>query len=156
MLEQPIHEPQPPALPNRSEAGFTLVEALIATMVLMVGLAAVINLFVVAGSSNHAANQGTAATTAAIETMERLKSMQFTTLAAGGSVTADNAGFFRDDTVPGVGLIQTRWQIAAIDGQTFFIRVRSESRAPLAGPRTRSEFTTFRSCTAISAGCPDP
>jgi hypothetical protein len=90
--------------------------------------------------------------------MERLKSMPFTALTAGGAVETD-AGeplWSRNDTVPGVGLIHTRWQVVSIDGQTLFVRVRSESQGPLAGPRTRSEFTTFRSCTATAAGCPTP
>lgn len=155
MTPKPVQRPEPVGH-DASEAGFTLIEALIATLMLAVGLSAVINLFVVAGSSNHAANHGTAATTAATETMERLKSTPFTNLVPGGDLASDAAGFFRRDTLPGVGQILTRWQVVQVDGQTLFLRVRSESEAALAGPRTRSEFTSFRVCTATASGCPNP
>lgn len=48
------------------EAGFTLVEALLAVVVLIFGLMAVTNLMLVAASSNSVANQGTPAVTSAI------------------------------------------------------------------------------------------
>ena len=57
--------------------------------------------------------------------------------------------------VPGVGRIKTRWQIVrpgAGGPDTLFIVVRSQSTAGLASIRSRSEFTTFRTCTV--AGCP--
>ena len=43
-----------------AEAGFTLVEALVAVVVLVFGLMAVTNLLLVAASSNSVANQSTA------------------------------------------------------------------------------------------------
>ena len=55
-----------------------------------------------------------------------------------------------------MGEIQTFWEIIGIDGQTLFIRVRSQSTAALAGARSRAEFTTFRSCTSTAIGCPNP
>jgi Tfp pilus assembly protein PilV len=154
MKRTQLVEPRPAA--PASEAGFTLVEALVAVVVLVFGLIAVTNLFLVAGSSNFVASQGTAATTAATETMEALKATPFTALAVGGDVNADTGAFFRLDDVRGVGQINTRWQVTQLDGQTYFIRVRSESTAALTGARTRAEFTTFRSCTATSTGCPNP
>jgi hypothetical protein len=57
--------------------------------------------------------------------------------------------------IPGVGRIKTRWQIVrpgAGGPDTLFIVVRSQSTATLAGIRSRSEYTTFRTCTV--AGCP--
>ena len=158
------------------EAGFTLVEALVAIVVLSFGLMAVTNLLFVAAASNTVGNHGTAATTAASEIMERLKSRTFISLAAGGDVEAGTAGsisncdetppsttecviggnFNASRTIPGVGQIQSFWEIRQIDGQTLFIKVRSQSTAPLAGARSRAEFTTFRSCTATTIGCPNP
>jgi type II secretory pathway pseudopilin PulG len=64
----------------RSEAGFTLIEALVSMVILSFGLIAVTNLFLVGGTSNKAANHGTAATAEAVEVMERLKAIPFMTL----------------------------------------------------------------------------
>ena len=167
--------------PRTSESGFTLIEALIAIVVLMVGIVAIVNLFVVASTSNAVGNHSTAATGQATETLERLKAIPFLqiTAAMGGStvgdlnndagnilncletaipgppncITPNNYNLARD--IPGVGRIKTRWQIVrpgAGGPDTLFITVRSQSTATLAGIRSRSEFTTFRTCTV--AGCP--
>ena len=171
-----MHEQtRPDMLPASSEAGFTLAEALMAMFVLVVGLMAVTNLMVVGAASNVAANQGTAAATAASEALEALKSLPFCNppapppavcapnpaLAAGGDLEADAAGYSTVVDLPGVGRIRTRWQITQVDAQMRFIQVRSEGvGGGPAGPnlvgsqRTRAEFTTFRSCTAVGAGCP--
>ena len=171
------------AAPRTSESGFTLIEALIAIVVLVVGIVAIVNLFVVASTSNAVGNHSTAATGQATETLERLKAIPFLTLTgamgvattvgdlstdlgsspncvetpttppASYCVVAGNYNMARD--VPGVGRIKTRWQIVrpgAGGPDTLFIVVRSESTAKLAGARSRSEFTTFRTCTV--AGCP--
>jgi len=161
-----------------SEAGFTLIEALIAIVVLVVGILAVVNLFVVASTSNAIGNHSTAATGQATETLERLKAIPFLqiTAAMGGTTAGDlnadagtilncvetvtptcvvpgNYNLARD--IPGVGRIKTRWQIVrpgAGGPDTLFIVVRSQSTAQLASIRSRAEFTTFRTCTV--AGCP--
>ena len=165
------------------ESGFTLVEALIAIVVLVVGIVAIVNLFVVASTSNAVANHSTAASGQGTETMERLKSIPFLALTGGlvgptsGNLDSDvgsipncvepdpqpaipincvvpgNFNLARD--IPGVGRIKTRWQIVrpgAGGPDTIFIVVRSLSTATLAGIRSRSEYTTFRTCTV--AGCP--
>jgi len=164
---------------NTAEAGFTLVEALCAIVVLAFGLMAVTNLLIVAAASNTVGNHSTAATTASSEILERLKSMTFTSLTPGGDVNAGTMGSISNcdetpapptapdvcvvpgnynslRTFPGVGQIQSFWEIRQIDGQTLFIKVRSQSNAALAGARSRAEFTTFRSCTATTIGCPNP
>jgi hypothetical protein len=142
---------------QQSEAGFTLMEALIAMMILTFGIIAVTNLMIVAASSNSVANQATAAATIAAQRLEQLKAVPFNDarLNPGGSVTSDAAGFFTspDDMVPGVGQIHTRWQIVAVDPQVRFIRVRSEGTGALSVSRSRAEFTTLRACTTASLGC---
>src|SRR5512135_741387 len=76
------------------EAGFTLVEALVAIVVLIFGLMAVTNLMLVAASSNSVANQGTAAVTSAIRAMDMIKATSFNQLEAGGETfdVADAGG----------------------------------------------------------------
>jgi type II secretory pathway pseudopilin PulG len=143
---------------EESQAGFTLVEALVAIVILVFGLIAVTNLMLVAASSNSVANQAAAAATIAAERLEQFKAISFNDprLAAGGDVTTDQAGFYTtpDDNVPGVGQIHTRWQIVTISPDILFIRVRSEGTGVLSVSRSRAEFTTFRSCTVTSLGCP--
>lgn len=172
--------------PSR-EAGFTLIEALAAMVILVFGIMAVANLIVVAISSNRMGSTSTAASMVATETIERLKAIPFTDLKTGGSqgtglldcdpgsngktkcqdkgnvlgcvepgadcVVADNFNYLR--SVPGVGQVKTRWAIASVDTQTIFIVVRSEVPG-LAARRSRAEFATFRSCTAVTSGCPAP
>ncbi len=160
------------------EAGFTLVEALIAIVVLVFGLIAVTNLMLVAASSNSVANQGTAATVSASDRMEKLRNMSFAALtaAAGGSVTTSvgtagpcqtvalpPATYNCTEDIPGVGIIETRWRIAPVAGtnRLVMIQVRSEGTGVLARARSRAEFQTFRACTdstPITPGisCPVP
>jgi prepilin-type N-terminal cleavage/methylation domain-containing protein len=162
------------------ESGFTLIEALIAIVVLAVGLIAVTNLLVVGAASNTIGNHSTNTTTIATETMERLRNIPFAVsaspappvpqlipspvgaidveptcddnLPANNCVRPGNFGAFKD--VRGVGRVNTTWEVVPVDGQTMFLRVRSESVSALARRRSRSEFTTIRSCTAITLGCP--
>jgi type II secretory pathway pseudopilin PulG len=157
------------------ESGFTLVETLVAIVVLVFGLMAVTNLLLVAASSNAVANQSSAATASASEVMDILRSTHWDNLAVGGDVTQDvpatppaacntltsppPAGVYHcDDSVPGVGRIHTRWAIAGVAGtaRLLQITVRSEGSGALAGARSRAEFTTFRACTNSGAGCPIP
>jgi prepilin-type N-terminal cleavage/methylation domain-containing protein len=156
--------------PCTGESGFTLIEALIAIVVLAVGLVAVTNLLVVGAASNTIGNHSTNTTTIASETLERLRNISFELVVASpaGSIDAtptcdDNViandcirpgNFQAFKNVPGVGRVNTTWEIVQVDAQTLFIRVRSESTAALARRRARAEFTTMRSCTATSLGCP--
>lgn len=160
--------------PRRTkEAGFTLIEALVAMVVLAVGLVAVTNLLVVGAASNTIANHSTNTTTIASEVLERLRNVSFNQLAVSpagtidlpldGTTCVDNTtatncvrpgNFQAVKDVRGVGQVHTTWEIVQVDGQTLFIRVRSESSAALARRRSRAEFTTVRSCTAASLGCP--
>jgi prepilin-type N-terminal cleavage/methylation domain-containing protein len=146
---------------RRSEAGFTLVEALVAMLVLAVGITAVANLMLVGASSNSVGNAMTASTTLASRELERLKAVDFNTLPLGGDLEGDDTGppaFFRDDDVPGVGRIHTRWVVRQVagDNQVRFIAVRAEGLGALTGARSRAEFTVFRSCTSTTIGCPTP
>jgi Tfp pilus assembly protein PilV len=152
------------------EAGFTLIEALIAIIVLVFGLIAITNLFVVATASNQIGNLTTAAAVRSSETLEKLKSIPFTALAPGGSLTAD-AGtanttpevlvggaltYHCQENVTGVGLVRSRWLVSATNAagnDVYFITVRSEVDGPFGRQLSRAEYSTFRTCT--TRGCPN-
>ena len=147
--------------PRRGQDGFTLVEALVAIIVLVFGLMAVTNLMLVAASSNTVANQGTAAVTSATRVMDLIKTTSFTTLPTGGTTfSLDDGGlecsditltvgdFHCSDTVPGVGVVHTHWWITATTSpRLLHVRVQSEGSGALAATRSRANFTTFRACT---------
>jgi prepilin-type N-terminal cleavage/methylation domain-containing protein len=145
-----------------SESGFTLVEALVAMVVLAVGITAVANLMVVGASSNSVGNAATASAAIASQELERLKAVEYNTLAVGGNLDADvpAAGlvpaFFRVDDVPGVGRIRTRWTVQALAGtpRIRFITIRAQGEGAMTGARSRAQFTVFRSCTSTTIGCP--
>jgi hypothetical protein len=170
--------PRPPS----GEAGFTLVEALIAIVILIFGLMAVSNLFIVATSSTSVANQGSAAAVKASELLEILRATPWPNLAPGGSIVADagpgtpscdaavlGTDFNCDADLPGVGRVHVRWEIltAPVGGgaawtRTKFVQVQAEGTGALSGARSRSLFSMFRTCTdapasAVPPGpCPDP
>jgi len=158
---------------DHSEQGFTLVEALVAMLVLTFGLIAITNLFIVAAGSNTVANHSTAAAAQAAEVLERLKAIDFNTLQPGGDLNNDvgtpncdpdtdangcmaAAQYNMRRPIDGVGFIKVRWRITnpgAGGPGTLFIVVRAWSEAPLAGDRSRAEYTTFRTCT-LGTLCP--
>jgi len=155
---------------RRGEAGFTLVEALVAIIVLVFGLMAVTNLMVVAASSNSVANQSTAAVTSATRVLDLIKATSFANLPVGSATWETTPGggldcndaalpltdFHCTEAIPGVGNIHTHWTITATtDPRLLHIRVRSEGMGVLSGARSRAEFTTFRACTNASGGCPE-
>lgn len=170
-MKTSIREPQP----TRGQRGFTLVEALVAMVVLTFGLMAVTNLMLVAASSNTVANQGTAAVTSATRVMDLIKSTSYmngvppgpftANLVPGGLAWETDTSLGRDcnvadlafnewhcnEFIAGVGALHTHWWITATTGpadpRLLHVRVRSEGVGALAGARSRSEFTTFRACT---------
>lgn len=132
------------------QEGFTLIEAVVATGILIVGLVAISNLMFVAISSNSIANWQTGSTFIASEKLEELRSTSFTDpLLADSpvdSLDVDQPLYNADVTVDGLGVFHTRWRIqtvAAVSPNLKFIAVQTEIRGPLSR-RTRAEFTTLR------------
>ena len=129
------------------ERGFTLIEALIAVLILIVGLVAVSQLLVVAASSNSTANGTSAAAAAASRELERLQTVPFANLTVGGSLdlTAGcTANYFSERQSTGVGTVRTCWQIQGTTvPNLLFITVRSQVLGPFTA-LTRAEFSTFR------------
>jgi len=142
-------------LPNRArdhEQGFTLIEALIAVIILIVGLVAVAQLLAVAAASNSTANQTSAAAAVASQELERLQTIPIGQLVpTTGGLPADitvgcgGAAAAPDSDIAGVGRVRTCWQITSLGGSNpvFYIAVRSQALGPFSW-LTRSEFSTFR------------
>ena len=148
---------------RRAEAGFTLIEALIAMVILMVGIAAIANLMVVAGSSNTVANASTAATAVASQQMDLIKAASYETLVAGGTTVVPanhtnhpdcNAApvqgqFVCDAAVIGVGTIHVQWAItgplaAAAPAGTYFVDLVAQPIERATRQRATARFTAFR------------
>ena len=139
-LREKTMNAQTHTLPRRSEAGFTLVEALVAIVVLIFGLMAVTNLLLVAASSNTVANQGTAAVTAATQVMDFLKVTTFDTLDTGPVGTpfdASDGGSDCNDpallpaeghcttVTQGVGTVHVHWYITPMADPRLLLRPRA-------------------------------
>lgn len=152
---------------RRNEQGFTLIEALIAIVILIFGIAAVSNLLIVAGTTNTAANHSTAAAQVASQQMEALKATRYDLLVTGGNVDTDTGITGECGATPvtntfncntkatgtggdflGVGTMHVRWQVTAPvtvgSTSTRFISVSAESLAPAMTRRSRVVLTTFR------------
>jgi prepilin-type N-terminal cleavage/methylation domain-containing protein len=133
------------------EAGFTLVEVLVAIVVLVFGLIAVTNLLLVGASNNTAANLGTAATVAAVQQMENLKAQSFLAMTSGSNTVM----------MPGAGPIQVTWTVAepttpAITHHARIITVTAQGTGPMVASRSRTVLTGIRSCVGEVPGCPAP
>ncbi len=139
------------------EAGFTLAEALIATLILMFGLASIFNLMIVATTSNNVANRASAATLIAAEQLETLRSTPYNQLvnSAVDTLATQTPGFFVITEVEGVGQFETRWLIQDLTNANLkFVQVRTDPQG-FRGRQARAELTTIRSCTlGAAAGCP--
>jgi len=155
---KPSHIRVKPSHIRKTEAGFTLLEAIIATLILLFGLASIFNLMIVAVSSNSLASRASGATTIASQEMEVLRSTAFSVLADSpvgvDTVETQTPGFFRITTLDGVGTFESRWQVQTLtDPNLKYLRVRTEPQG-FRGRAARAEFTAIRSCTAgTAAGC---
>lgn len=149
--------PTTSALKPNTEAGFTLVEALMATFILMFGLASIFNLMIVATTSNSVANQSSAATLIAAEQLEVLRATPYNQLvdSAVDTLATQTPGYFAISDVAGVGRFETRWLIQTLTNANLrFLQVRTEPGG-FRGRQARADLTTIRSCTlGTTAGCP--
>ena len=105
---------------NTSERGFTLVEVLVATVILVIGLVAMAELMAITLRMQMLGKNETAAVRLIQSKMDELVAVNFTgtdaaSVAVGGSLTADVGSY--NDTPAGSGF-KRRWQIAAIAGET--------------------------------------
>jgi len=109
---------------NANERGFTLVEVLVATVILTVGLVAMAELMAITLRMQMLGKNETAAIRLVQSKIDELVAVSFSdaatsaSVAIGGSLTSDVATY-NDAPVSG---FKRRWQIAAIAGET---RVRT-------------------------------
>lgn len=143
---------------RNGEAGFTLLEAVMATLILLFGLASIFNLMIVAISSNSLANRASGAVAIASQEMEVLRSTPFTALVDSpvgvDTLEVQTPGFFRIDNADGVASYESRWAVQTLtDPNLKYLRVRTEPQG-FRGRTARAELTSIRSCTAGTvAGC---
>lgn len=130
---------------NRS-AGFTLVEVLLALVLLAVGVLAAAPMFVYAMKGNAGASDFGVVGALAVERMELLRSEDYPDLDAGGSLTANT-------TVGGVDYFDTsndgfvlRWTIvdATPIANTKTITVRALAERQVIGEQKEVTLTTVR------------
>ena len=102
---------------HRDERGFTLIEVLIAMVILTIAMVSMAELMAITLRMQMMGRNETAAIRLAQSKIDQLINLNFTTNTTtnvGGSLTADTAGYF--DTAD--ANFKRRWTIAAIAGET--------------------------------------
>ncbi len=153
---------------KRSESGFTLIEVLIAIVILSIGLLSLAQMIVLATRANSLSGRMTASAALARERLERLKAAPFYTnpairarnpvLQDGGDVDAGGGAYVQfydvngQPVAAGTGIYEVRWEINSVISpglplEMLEIRVRC---LPAAGMSSQfavigeARFTTYR------------
>lgn len=127
---------------KRTAAGFSLVEVLLAMVVLSLSLLAVAPMFVHGMRKSASSSDLGKVGAAAVKEMERLRMAGFNSLPAGGSLTS-NVTSFSDTTDPSVTL---RWTIVNNGPATIkTINVVAIATRSVNGPAKRIQLSTTRS-----------
>jgi type II secretory pathway pseudopilin PulG len=125
---------------SKSEGGFTLVEILISTFILTIGMVSIAGLLAVTLQAQMAARESARSTRLAQNKMDELMKLQFTDarVSVGGNLDASVANY-NDTTTPGITL---RWLVAA--GPTDDTRVLTVRVTNLRGQQQRrADLTTI-------------
>ena len=124
------------------EAGFTLVEVLVALFLLAIGLLAVAPMFVYATRVAAASADLGTVDARAVHRLEVLRATDFSALVGGGSLTANTAGYF-DASDPDVTV---RWTIVnnAVPATLKTITVRAIATRRAIGLQKEITLSTRR------------
>lgn len=115
----------PPAPATPGERGFSLLETLIALLIMLMILLSVAQLFGMSLAVNKAADDITLVTSLASEMMEQLKFRGYDNLTPGGSLTTDVTGYFdTPDTDEDSDSEYTRRWLLTDNGTHMQIQVR--------------------------------
>ena len=127
---------------NRRTEGFTLAEVMLSLFLVGIGVAAVAPLFVQGACMTATSDALGSAGAMGIQRMELLRGRAWGTLAAGGSLTSNVAGY-SDASNPKVIV---RWTIQdnASPATVKTITVRATATRKVKGPQKRFEATTLR------------
>ena len=128
---------------DNSQRGSSIVEALVALLLLLVSLVGAAPLFVFAMHNGVAdADMGRVGATA-VERMEQIGAVPFGFLKVGGSLTSNKPGYF-DNSDPDV---LTRWQVKLTSPPNANLRqveVIAIAKNPTAAPRKSVTLVTVR------------
>ena len=126
----------------RATAGFTLLEVLVALVLIGVGVLAAAPMFVYAMQGNAVAADFGSVGAIAVERMELLRAEEYSALAPGGSLTSSVSGY-SDTSRPDYVV---RWQIAdnAVPNGTRSVTVRAIAVRRVVGARKEITLTTLR------------
>jgi prepilin-type N-terminal cleavage/methylation domain-containing protein len=128
--------------PDRQAAGFTLVEVMVALFLIGLGALAAAPMFIYAIQGSAVGGDFGLVGAVAVERMEILREQSYGTLAAGGSLTTDDAGYF-DSGTPGVSV---RWMVTdnTTPARTKTITVRVVADRRVVGLRKEVVLASIR------------
>ena len=150
---------------TQNERGFSLIEVMMAIVILTVGLLSLAQMMVLSTNNNTLSGRMTSCSALAKEQLERLKAAPFFTIAptvrnpmltAGGDVNATVAGysqFYDADGLPSAAnaLFETRWLVTDVATAMPLQMIQIQMRClPAAGMQDQfavigdARFTTFR------------
>jgi Tfp pilus assembly protein PilV len=129
-------------LNNGSQYGASLIEVLVALMLIAISLLAVAPMFVSSMRQDAAGADLGLVGASTNARMELLRTMPFHALDPGGSLTANVAGYFDESNAD----VTVRWEIVAAGGPTGTktIRVVGIATREVLGQAKSTEMTTIR------------
>jgi prepilin-type N-terminal cleavage/methylation domain-containing protein len=134
-----------PKVPEfRDQRGFSLVEALVSIFLMGIVMLGVAQLIAVSIVLQKASEDVTSATVLVEQKLEELKNVDFNGLAAGGSINANQPGYFDMPDVDNDGVVDytRRWEVLDL-GIGKVMRVRVISRLAAYGPAKDSMMSAL-------------